>query len=344
MTIPGVEPVFEVLDGGFLTTVQDAGRPDLGALGVSPGGACDPWSFAVANLRCGNDPDAPALELTLAPPTLRALGPVRVALAGAELGLRIRSGGADVPFPPGASGWLREGDELGPDAAVPSEGARAYLAVEGGFVVPTVLGSASTALGAGFGGHEGRALRAGDVLRARTAGAANGVTLVPPIAGGADNAPSTLPGRHVAVLPGPHAAQLGRDAVDALTAHEWRIASTSDRMGLRVEGGPLPLPAATDVASHGVTWGTIQVPPDGRPLVLLADHQPTGGYPVIGVVPIADRPRLGQLRPGEEISFRIVTREEAVAALRWQRHALDELERACKDAIRWDDRWRSAEG
>ena len=160
--------VLEVVDGGLLTTVQDRGRPGWAGAGVPHGGACDPWSLAVANVGCGNSPDLPALELTLIPPTLRVVRDAVLSLAGADLGIRHRRATLERPFLPGSAIHVVADDLLVPGSPSGS-GARAYLAVAGGIDVPRVLGSMSTALAAGFGGFDGRALRAGDRLAAAPA-------------------------------------------------------------------------------------------------------------------------------------------------------------------------------
>ncbi len=334
--------VLEVVDGGLLTTVQDRGRPGWAGAGVPHGGACDPWSLAVANVGCGNSPDLPALELTLIPPTLRVLRDAVLSLAGADLGIRHRRATLERPFLPGSAIHVMADDLLVPGSPSGS-GARAYLAVAGGIDVPRVLGSMSTALAAGFGGFDGRALRAGDRLAAAPAapGARHAAPHdVPPIV---DDA-STRSSRPILVLPGPLPDRPGEAIRRAFLASPWRVGTASDRMGLRLEGPSIAPADTTDIPSHGVTWGTIQLPPDGRPIVLLADHQPTGGYPVVAVVIAAERPRLGQLRPGADIRFEETTRDEAVEAMRVERARLDALVAAAGDARRWDEAVDSAGG
>jgi biotin-dependent carboxylase-like uncharacterized protein len=267
-----------------------------------------------------------------------------MALAGADLGLRVRGPSGDRAFRPGTVIAVGPGEELGPDGSA-TTGCRAYLAIAGGLAVEPVLGSASTALGAGFGGVDGRPVRAGDVLAAwgatgdetRDLGSVAAIPTDDELA-----APGT--GSAIGLLDGPSAADLDPAILDSLLAGSWRVGSASDRMGIRLEGPPIQPAPARAVASHGVTWGTVQLPPDGLPIVLLADHQPTGGYPVPAVVPIADHPRLAQLRPGDPVRFAPVTIEDAVLALRRQRVALDAVERACRDARSWDDAWRFASG
>jgi antagonist of KipI len=333
----------EILDGGLATTIQDGGRPDWAHLGVPQSGACDSWSLAVANLLVGGDPAAAGLEMTLLGPTLVARTSTIVGLAGADLGGRIVGGGridAGRRLAPGRSHRIEAGETITFPGDGPDRRARAYLALPGGIDVPEVLGSRSTCLAAGFGGIDGRLLRAGDEIDGRdgtpsTAGgeaAALGERVWPadPDAATAE----TL----LRIVAGPAAG------AEALVGSPWRVGREADRVGLRLDGGPLPEGVAGEAISHGVPWGAIQVPPDGRPILLGADHQTTGGYPVVAVVITADRPILGQLRPGAEVQFRTVPREEALVALHEQRAALAAGAAALREAVGWDDLARSAGG
>jgi antagonist of KipI len=326
--------MLEVLEAGLLSTIQDAGRPEWTHLGVPIGGACDPWSLAVANLLVGNDPGAAALEMTLAGPVLAVGSDIVIGVAGADLGGVDRASGR--PLAPGRTHRLAAGATVAfPGGA---EGrARAYLSVAGGFDVPAVLGSRSTTLAGGFGGLDGRPLRPGD----RLVGA-------PPAAGLAiadlvwpalpDDKPGDAGGEPVRVVRGP------AEGVDELIAREWTVASGSDRVGLRLEGPPIARHGAGAMLSHGVVFGAVQLPPDGLPIVLLADHQTTGGYPVPAVVISVDRPRIGQLRPGATVTFVEVDEPTAVAALARQRTALRRGATLLREAVGWDDLWRSAGG
>jgi antagonist of KipI len=327
--------VIEVIEPGLLTTVQDAGRPEWTHLGVPVGGACDSWGLALANLLVGNEPGAAALEMTIVGPTLRARDDVIVAIAGAAMG----------GPPPGRAMRIRAGELLELPGATPADGdgaragARAYLAISGGIDVAAVLGSAATALAGAFGGFEGRALRRGDLLRHHAAppGPFPGATWP---ASGEDPAPGgTDP--PIRVVRGPAA---GGGRLEALLATTWTVASGSDRVGLRLAGSRIPAPAASGILSHGVTFGTIQLPPDGAPIVLLADGQTTGGYPVPAVVISADRPRLGQLRPGVPVAFAEVSIPEARAALMLQRAALERGAAIVREAAGWDALWQAAGG
>jgi antagonist of KipI len=326
--------MLEVLEAGVLTSIQDAGRPDWTHLGVPVGGACDPWSLAVANLLAGNDAGAAAVEMTLVGATFAIREPMTVGLAGADLGGIVRESGRRLL--PGRSHRLEAGTTIAFSGDAGSRtGARAYLALPGGIDVPLVLGSASTALGARFGGLDGRLLRPGDVLRAAEERGEPGADAVWP--GLADD-PLAVADTAIHLLAGP------ADRLEALVATEWKVGSGSDRVGLRLEGPTLEAPASGELLSHGVVTGAVQLPPDGTPIVLLADHQTTGGYPIAAVVISADHPRLGQLRPGTNVRFVATTIDEARLALSRQREALARGAAAVRTGSVWDELWQSAGG
>jgi len=338
---PAGRPVLEVIDPGLLLAVQDGGRPGLSSQGVTRGGAADSRSLAVANSLLGNAPDAAALEATLIGPTFRALATVTVAVAGAMAGRVDRTGERVAP---GTSVTLAAGQELVLEPT--GDGARGYLAVPGGIDVPIVLGSRSTALGAGFGGFEGRALRQGDRIAAiGVPGTGQGTrAFIQPHAHWPGDA---LPARVTAtaplwVLPGPHAEGLGPDALASLVAQTWTMSSASDRVGIRLDGATLRASATGGLASHGVVTGSVQVPPDGRPIVLLVDHQPTGGYPVVAVVITADLGRLGQLAPGGPVHFQQAIPDDAHEALVRSDTAFARSLALLREAAGWDALWHGA--
>ena len=327
----------DVVDGGLLTTVQDAGRPDWMHLGVPRSGPADATSLVIANLLAGNEPGAAALELTLTGPTLSISAPITIALAGADLGARIRGGRR---LSPGRSHRLVAGDIVeipGDPAAAPSSAARAYLALRGGIDVPIVLGSRSTCLAGAFGGFEGRQLRAGDRLSAAPdrAGPVGQIPpeLVWPARAAAD--PSRSAGDPVLrVLATNH------PGLDALIERSWRVAAAADRVWIRLAGvdtgGDLPIGVGGEALTHGMVHGAIQVPPDGRPIVLGPDHQTTGGYAVVGVVISADLPILGQLRPGSPVRLKATDVASAQAAVDVRRAALLAGLAALRDGAGWD--------
>ena len=291
-----------VVQPGLFTTVQDLGRRGHRAAGVPLSGAADSVSLRIANLLVGNSEDAAGLECTLLGPTLRFDRDATVAVVGAVFpGLP-----SDRPV------QVAAGTEIVLGHA--THGCRGVLAVAGGIDVLPVLGSRSTLVTAGFGGFAGRPLKVGDRL---AVGEAQGRSrqikaLPPPLA--TLKRPCVL-----RVIPGEQAGVAG----GAIWSRSFRASSRSDRMGLRLDGEPLSC-AGHDacMTSVAVFPGTVQLPPDGRPIVLLADAQTIGGYPVIGQVIEADLPLAAQLRPGEAVRLRQVTIEEARDAMREREAAL----------------------
>jgi biotin-dependent carboxylase-like uncharacterized protein len=285
--------VIEVERAGALSTVQDAGRFGQRHLGVGAAGALDAYSAQVANLLVGNPVGAALLECTLVGPSLRFTRAVRIALTGAPLEAEVD--GVALP------GWrpieLPAGSVLRLGAC--RRGVRAYVAVDGGIEVEPLLGSAATDLRAGFGGHGGRALRAGDRLALRAA--AHRFDHIDVARWWIDPAPDlSFADEHtVHVLPG-HDSTL---PATALLHRRWRVSARSDRQGLQLEGAPLHLADARDRVSEPVVPGTVQLPPDGTPIVLLAEAQTVGGYPRVAHVASADLPQLAQCRPGDGLRF-----------------------------------------
>ncbi len=303
----------EVVDGGPLTTVQDPiGRRAWRHLGVPVGGAADGWSARLANRLVGNPDGAALLEMTFAA-TLRCTTHATISLTG---GLDGTVDGLAVPRD--TARLLRAGAVL---RVEPGPGARGYLAVGGGIDVPLVLGSRSTELRTGFGGYAGRPLRAGDRLSIGRPGG------VPMRWIGRDQAD----GGPIRLTVGPQAEGL----LDALAAGTFTVSAQADRTGVRLEEH---LPAGGETSSMGLPLGAVQVPPDGRPIVMLADRPVTGGYLVPAVVARADVGRVAQLRPGDVVRFAPVSLEEARAA--WRRAeeelaALEPLGAAEDDELGW---------
>jgi biotin-dependent carboxylase-like uncharacterized protein len=278
--------VIEVLATGPLATVQDLGRPGHAALGVGASGAADRSSLRLANRLVGNPEGAAAIEVTFGGLAIRAHGRLMVALAGAPCA------GAAMQAPL----YLAPGAEL--RLGAPERGLRTYLAVAGGIDAEPVLGSRSTDTLAGLGPDP---LRAGDRL---AVGAHRGE---PP---GVDVAAVAAPAADpvLRVLPGPRADWFGPGALERLCARPWTVSPRSDRVGMRLDGEPLERSHHGELAPEGMVEGALQVPPDGRPVLLLADHPVTGGYPVIAVVHDDDVPLAAQARPGAQIRFRRVRR------------------------------------
>ena len=318
--IEGKGRSLHVLSPGLLTTVQDLGRYGYERFGVPVAGALDPLALRAANLLVGNPPGAAALEITLAGPTLRAGTDCLIATAGADLALRVNG----WPLPPWAAIFVRRGwlIEFGERKA----GCRAVLAVAGGIAVPPVLGSRSTYLPGRFGGLAGRPLQAGDVLPVGrpavelfpTAGREFPLDLRPPYR----DTPT------LRVVLGPQDDYFTPAGIATLLSSEYRVSTTSDRMGCRLEGPAIAHRDATEIISDGIPPGAVQVPPDGRPIVMLADRQTTGGYPKMATVIQADLPLLAQCVPGQgRVRFQAVSVEEGQACWRERIAALERPER-----------------
>ena len=306
----------DVLAPGLATLIQDGGRPGLRHLGIGSAGALDPWAFALANLVVGNAPGTPVLEITLSGPTLRFHAPARIALCGAAVEAVVDG----VPVPGHRRIDLPAGSTLRIGRC--TAGARAYLAVAGGLRVAPVLGSASTDLRGGFGGHGGRALRRGDRLPLPAPPGGIAALQIAPwwIDPACDDRPAGA-APLVRVLPGSDATALPA----ALHGHAWEVRADSNRQGLRLAGPALALENDRERVSEPVMPGTIQLPADGHPIVLLADAQTHGGYARIGHAIRADWPLLAQLRPGDRVRFAACTAAQARDALCRQRRRLHRI-------------------
>jgi antagonist of KipI len=298
--------VIEVQAPGLLTTVQDLGREGFGPMGVSPSGAADPVALRIGNRLVGNEEGAAGLEMTLHGGTFSfPMGGV-VALTGSDFDSTLDG----VPVEPWTSvlADLCQTLRVGPTQA----GARCYLCVHGGIAVQDFLGSASTHILSGLGGHEGRALRVGDVLKI---GAAKAKDLFRPRSLAATAWERLAPRKLLRVTPGPQSEWFPEAAQKIFYESPYRVAEESNRMGIRLEGAPIPAPSGGEMISEGVSLGAIQVPESGKPIILFVEQQTTGGYPKIANVISADLPSVGQLRPRDEIRFQLVNFETARSLL-----------------------------
>ena len=299
--------VLRVVRPGLFTTIQDLGRPHVIASGVPPGGAMDRFAHSAANMLVGNDPGAATLECTLTGPTLGVETPCVVAVTGADLGVRMNGDTA----PTWTAIELRQGDEL--SFAGRRAGARAYIAVAGGILGDRWLGSMSTYVTAARGGMHGRPLVASDMIVC-------GEPQSPPVIGDSI-APPPYADHTLKVIEGPHFDRLAPAAREALFSSGFRVSSRSDRMGYRLEGPNLETTAG-EVLSFGLVAGVVQLPPGGRPILLMADHQTAGGYPVVATVISASMPIAAQLAPGDDMRFERTSIEAALEARAAQRAAL----------------------
>ena len=310
-------PALKVLAPGLHTTVQDLGRVGYQAIGVPVSGALDGFSLRLANALVGNHQGAAAFEILFSGPTFEvAADRVRVALVGAEAGLRV---GGEEPrvVAAGRSITLERGAIL--QILVGRQSACSYLAVEGGIPVPLVLGSASTYVRAALGGLDGRTLQPNDLVPLALACAAERaemrVPMLPPATGQ----------QPIRVILGPQQEYFDEEAIGALLDAEFRISKDADRMGMRLDGPELRLCRGWDIVSDAVATGSIQVPGSGKPIVLLADHQTTGGYPKIATVISADLPVVGRRRPGDALRFVSVEVEVAEQICREEERRFAEL-------------------
>ena len=291
----------QVLRPGLLMTVQDLGRHGHQHVGLCPGGAMDPVALTFANALVRNDLNAATLELTVLGPDLLFERDTLIALAGADF---------ECDIPHNRPVLVAKGSRVSISRA--ARGARAYLAVAGGIDVPTVLGSRSTYLPGGFGGLEGRVLRRGD----RVPLVADSAELSRERFGKLKNArgssvrwsvvPFTVPDREPIVLhamEGEHFGDFDASMQRVFFDTIWKVGSESNRMGYRLSGPELTRSKADEILSGPTCLGSVQVPANGVPIALMADHQTTGGYPRIAEVACADVPRLAQIAPGGSVHF-----------------------------------------
>jgi biotin-dependent carboxylase-like uncharacterized protein len=299
--------VIQVQEPGLFTTVQDLGREGFGAMGVSASGAADAISLRLGNRMVGNHQGAAGLEMTLLGGTFTFLERALLALTGSDFGATLDGKPVELwgSFEAKAGQTLR----LGPTRS----GARCYLCVRGGIAVELLLGSASTHILSGLGGHEGRALRKGDVLKS---GAESGAIHERRLTARALK--ELQPRKVLRVTEGPQSDWFPESARRLFYESRYRVAEESNRMGIRLEGAIVPVPSGGEMISEGVSLGAIQVPEGGKPIILFVEQQTTGGYPKIANVISADFHSLGQLRPRDEIRFERVDWETARALLREQ--------------------------
>lgn len=300
---------FSVLRSGPMTTVQDAGRPGLLHAGVSGSGPMDPPLFAIANALVCNPEDAAGLEFAGMGGEFAVSAPARIAVAG-DADVRI----AGEPVAAWESHDLLPGQTLRVGAL--KRGVWGYVAVSGGIATPPVLGSRATHLRTGIGGHEGRVLKAGDALPLGETADAPCLRLAEPFLR-ADGP--------IRVVPGPQDDYFDQSAWDLLGGDGYTVSPTRDRMAQAIEGPKIAAVRGHDIVSDGTPLGSLQVPGSGRPMILMAERQTTGGYPKIGTVASVDLPRLGQIPTGQPVRFVRISREDAEELLIGARTALRSL-------------------
>lgn len=303
--------LLKILRPGPLSTIQDLGRSGYGQYGIPTAGAMDAWALQVANLLVGNPRYATGLEMTLKGIKAEVLARTSLCITGGS-GINTLNGRA-------IDNWwtfiVEPGDIL--DLGVITHGCRAYLSVSGELDVPKVLGSSSTYLPALLGGLNGKALSRDDLLSCQPISKRS-----PPRRLSANLIPHYSDVCTLRIVPGLHRELFPPETLNLFYSTVYKVTAQSNRMGYRLQGHALSPEKSAALVSDTVVFGAIQVPPDGQPIILAADHQTTGGYPVIGVVSSVDFSALAQLRPGQRIRFRPISLDEAQALYREQERIL----------------------
>lgn len=291
----------QILKGGMLTTVQDCGRKGFQSSGMPVAGAMDILSLQLANIALGNAPNAACLEATLDGPEIVFDDPVHLCICGANMLARLN----ERPVETGRVVFANKNDVLKMGFA--TTGCRAYIAFSGGIDVPVVMGSRSTFLAGKTGGYHGRALKTGDNLTLVKTNKQPGIDALP---NGLLH--SVFSDKPIRILPGPEIKHFGIDGLLSLLESTFTVSPDSNRMGYRLDGAKVRAESGgAGIISSPVPLGCIQIPPNGQPMILMADRQTTGGYPRMAIVATIDHPRLAQLKPGDRLSFEEIRLDEA---------------------------------
>ena len=313
---------FEVLEPGILTTVQDSGRYGFSQFGVPPSGVLDNFSFRVGNLLVGNREEEACLETTIMGLKLKALSEVVIAITGGDLSPTLNGESLDM--------WrthlLVEGDII--TFKKVRSGCRAYLALSGGFAIPKIMGSRSTYLSGRFGGLEGRALKKGDILyRFDRPSPLNKLGFRFP----RDSIPLYGKDLLLRVIPGPQNHHFTEKGFQTFRSSSYQVTPRCDRMGVRLEGPKIEgrPDVEESIISEGLISGAVQVPGDGKPIIILTELV-TGGYTKIATVISTDLPKVAQLKPGDRVNFEPISIEEAHRLLREQEEQLRSFENFIK--------------
>ncbi|MDR1940265.1 MAG: biotin-dependent carboxyltransferase family protein [Clostridiales bacterium] len=294
----------KITNVGPVSTIQDAGRTGFMAFGFQASGAMDKTAFNIANILVGNDKDESAIEMTLVGISGRFTSDAVIAITGADVSPEINGGS----IPRYMAINVKEGDVL--TCSFAKSGCRAYLAVQGGFYLKKVMGSYSTNIKCGIGGYMGRPLKNGDLLYFNS---------VSPLTGAIENrktdipVPPAFPVEIRAVL-GPQDDYFTDGGIAALFGGEYKVTNDSDRMGIKLDGAAVESKNGVDIISDGIPLGAIQIPASGKPIIMAADRQTVGGYAKIAVVISSDMPLLAQLKPGDTLTFKRASLEEAQRA------------------------------
>jgi biotin-dependent carboxylase-like uncharacterized protein len=311
--------IFEVLEPGILTTIQDLGRYGFSQFGVPPSGALDTFSFRAGNLLVGNRGEEACLETALMGLKLMTLKEVVISVTGGDLCPTLNGEPLEMWRPH----LLVEGDVIYFKRL--RTGCRAYVAVSGGFVVPSIMGSSSTYLSGGFGGLEGRKLKRGDLLFSPDRSCSfDKLGIRFPIDW------ISFPEKEVSlrVIPGPQDHHFTEEGLRTFCSSPYHVTPECDRMGIRLEGPKIERRPDVEesIISEGLVAGAIQVPGNGKPMIILTELV-TGGYTKIATIISADLPRVAQLKPGDQVRFARISIEGAHTLLREQEERLNEFKK-----------------
>jgi antagonist of KipI len=312
--------VVKIISPGLLTTVQDDGRYAYQRFGMSISGAMDRFSSHVANFLVGNDPGEAVLETTLMGPSLEMQGDCVIALTGADMAPQID--GKAVPM--WQTLFVPKGSMLTFSAL--TCGARGYIAFAGGIDLPEVMGSRSTYVKAKVGGLEGRPLRAGDVLSVNRLKKSLNIKRVRVAEQYIPNYPTE---QVLRVVLGPQDDYFTQEGIDTLVSETYTVSKECDRMGYRLEGKPIAHKESADIISDGIMIGSVQVPGNGLPIILMADRQTTGGYTKVATVISVDLPKVAQAKAGDSFRFEIVSVEQAQQILFEEAQRMKALQASC---------------
>ena len=302
---------------GLLTTIQDAGRIGYGQFGVTPSGPMDTESFQIANLLVGNTPGESALEVTVLGPAFHTTEDTVLAIAGADMSPTLNGN----PIPMHRAISVPAGSEVKLHAA--KNGCRTYIAFQGGFDIPAVMGSKATSLQCHIGGLDGRKLEKGDELPLRPVNAAPQNLSHRSVSHHIRRKPENI----VRVILGPQDDCFTPEGLATVLGTPYTVSKDFDRMGYRLEGQAIQHKTDGNIISDGIVNGAIQVPTTGQPIIMLAERQATGGYTKIATVISVDLPVIGQCCPGDIIRFQAVSIEEAHRLLKQQHTRLQDLQR-----------------
>lgn len=303
-------------NSGILTSVQDEGRFGYEQYGVSPSGPMDRRAMHIANVLVGNPIGESCLECTIKGPAIRFTAPAVVAVTGADCAPALDG----KPVPMCAALETKAGSLLA--LGFVKDGCRSYIAVAGGIKVPVLMNSKCTMLGKGFGGLDGRKLAKGDVLETEKE-----IASLPNMSARRAQSETYAGEREIRVIMGPQDDMFTQKGLDTFLGSVYTVAKEFDRQGYRLEGPLIEHKTDGNIISDGIVNGSIQVPTDGRPIIMLAEHQTVGGYTKIATVITADLPVLGQCKAGDRIRFRAVTVDEAQDVLAKERAQLEALEK-----------------